>query len=379
MSNSVLAALAADEELVVAPTVELAELTTLRLGGPAAGYVAALTTAAAVRAITALADAGTAVLVVGGGSNLVVADAGFDGVVLHLRNAEISLITGVDGVAIVRAGAGAPWREVVEWSLERGLGGIECLAGIPGSAGATPVQNVGAYGVEISQVLHRALLFERATGTHRWVTPADLQLGYRTSRLKRHRFDGELGDVVLEVELALTTDGLSAPIRYAELAAKLGVAPDDRVAVGAAAAAVLELRTGKGMVLDPDDPDTYSAGSFFTNPVIEPARWDEVRARIVAATGVDPTAHRGADGHKLSAAWLISRAGFERGFTVTDDARVGLSTKHSLALTNRGGGTTAELMVLAATVRAGVRAAFGVELEPEPVLVGTTIAAGATV
>ena len=280
---------------------------------------------------------------------------------------------------LLRADAGVVWDDVVSASIDAGLGGIECLSGIPGSAGATPVQNVGAYGVEIADVLTRVLLLERATGTVEWVSADTLELGYRTSNLK-HTGRG----VVLAIELQLRTDGLSAPLRFGELARRLGVTVADAEAPGtvrrpasAVREAVLELRRGKGMVHDPADHDTWSAGSFFTNPVIATADAAAVRdavARLHGAAVADAMpCYPAGEGHsKLSAAWLIERAGFVRGYP-GPEAPVRLSTRHTLALTNRGGATTADLVGLAREVRAGVRDAFGVTLHPEPVWVGVDI------
>lgn len=340
--------------------VSFAELTTLRLGG---------TPRIAVRCATqeAIAAACSRIdgpfLVVGGGSNLVVAEGSLDLTAVILENSEVTF--GSDGV--VRAEAGAVWDDVVAGAVERGLGGIECLSGIPGSAGATPVQNVGAYGAEISDVLTRVKLYDRGTGSVSWEPASSLELAYRYSNLKFTQ-----RAVVLEIELQLSTDGLSRPLRFGQLAGEAG----ERRAVSEVRSEVLALRRGKGMVLEPEDHDTWSAGSFFTNPIVPAAVADEVRARVLAERGEEDAARMPAwpagDEVKLSAAWLIERAGFPRGYP-GEGAPARLSTKHTLALTNRGSATADDLIALARDIRAGVLSVFGVTLEPEPVWVGASI------
>lgn len=349
----------------------LSELTTLRLGGPARAYVRCESAAETAREVARCDAAGEPVLLVGGGSNLVVADTGFDGTVVHLRGDRIE----IEGTTLT-ADAGAVWDDVVSASVDAGLGGLECLSGIPGSAGATPVQNVGAYGVEVASWLDAVELYHRATGETAWVAPETLGLAYRTSRLKQHSASGPAGsaadvgpaDVVLRVRFALT-DGASAPVRYGELARALGAEAGGTVEPSRARAEVLALRRSKGMVLDPADHDTWSVGSFFTNPVVPD---DAAVARVEEAAGESTPRYPAPAGIKLSAGWLIERAGFHKGFA-GGRTGVSLSTKHTLALTNRGTGTTTELLALAAEVRDGVFARFGVELHPEPVLVGAEL------
>ncbi|MCA1655146.1 MAG: UDP-N-acetylmuramate dehydrogenase, partial [Pseudonocardiaceae bacterium] len=259
------------------------------------------------------------------------------------------------------------WDAVVCRTVEAGLGGLECLSGIPGSVGATPVQNVGAYGVEVAQLLISTDVLDRASGEVRTLRAAELALGYRTSMLK-----GTERAVVLRVRFELADGGLSAPIRYTELARVLGVRQGRRVPVADARAAVLELRRGKGMVLDVADHDTWSVGSFFTNPVVVDTELPAVLARIAERVGQETPVPRypaGVGTSKLSAAWLIERAGFAKGYPGSGSP-VALSDKHTLALTNRGTATTADVLSLAGEVRDGVLAAFGIELHPEPVLVG---------
>jgi len=341
----------------VAEYVPLAALTTLRVGPVARRLITCVTADQVVATLGALDRAGIPALVLGGGSNVVVAGELADLTVVRLCNAEIS----VDG-ALLRAEAGADWDAVVVRSVEANLGGLECLSGIPGSAGATPVQNVGAYGVEVADWLTRVRLLDRASGEVRWVPAAELGFGYRHSVLKNSS-----AATVLEVEFALDSDGRSAPVRYGELAGALGVSPGDRAEPALVRAAVLALRRSKGMVLDDADHDTWSVGSFFTNPVVD----EECFARLCAAVDGPVPHYPAPDGVKLAAGWLVERAGFGKGFPGAGPCR--LSTKHALALTNRGSATTADVLALARTVRAGVHAAFGVTLIPEPVLVGCTL------
>jgi len=350
----------ADAGAQVRHGVAMAELTTLRAGGPARTVLRCTSTAAVVAAVRELDGAGEPVLVLGGGSNLLVADAGFDGTVVHVATTATQLAAGGD---LVRIEAGADWDGVVAATVAAGHGGLECLSGIPGSAGATPVQNVGAYGAEIASALHRVQLLDRASGAVRWVAPEELALGYRTSALKHTDVA-----VVLAVELRLRPDGLSAPLTYRELTSTLGAEAGQRLPAAQVRAAVLSLRRGKGMVLDPENHDSWSAGSFFTNPVLD----EDALHRVVARTGPEVPQYPAPDGTKLSAGWLIERAGFVRGYP-GPDAPARLSTKHTLALTNRGCASAAELLDLARTVREGVYRAFGVLLEPEPVLVGCAI------
>jgi UDP-N-acetylmuramate dehydrogenase len=363
----------------------LAEYTTLRLGGPARRFSVAGSSAELVSAVAAADRDGEPLLVLGGGSNLVVADEGFPGVVV--RAASAGLAFAPDGETVeVTAAAGEDWDEAVRQCLAAGLSGIECLSGIPGSAGATPIQNVGAYGQEVAETIVAVQAYDRMAGEVIRLAPADLEFGYRTSMFKRQAAgdggqDGAGGRrgagtgrfVVLDVTFRLAASPLSAPVRYGELARLLGVTEGSRVPLNDARAAVLELRRGKGMVLDPADPDTCSAGSFFTNPVLPATQFGELSAELGGLGGIPHWP--AADGAvKLSAAWLIEHAGFGRGFRLADDpdgARI--STKHTLALTNPGGASTASLMSLARAIRDGVRAAFGVELAAEPTLVGVSL------
>ena len=326
-----------------------ASLTTLRVGGtPAAAYEC--TSAEQLADTVARLDrAGTPLLVVGGGSNLLVADGELDLAAVLVRNEGITL----DDDLRLRIQAGTEWDAVVAYAVEHGLGGIEALSGIPGSAGATPVQNVGAYGSEIADVLTRVRLWNRETGADEWVPAESLDLAYRYSNLK---FTSRA--VVLEIELQLQDTDLSIPLRH------LG---GERVPLAKARESVLETRRAKGMVLDAADHDTWSAGSFFTNPVVPSAVADEIEAEVGEERM--PRFPAGDGQEKLSAAWLIERAGCHRGFP-REDAPARLSTKHTLALTNRGQARAADIADLARRVQDQVRGAFGVELHPEPVWVG---------
>lgn len=331
--------------------VPLAALTTLHLGGPASTVLRCGSVGAVVAAVRACDAAGEPVLVLGGGSNLVVADDGFAGTVVHL--VADAVVVEADGVT---AEAGADWDALVATTVAAGLGGLECLSGIPGSTGATPVQNVGAYGVEVGDVLGSVQLLDRRSGEVAWVGAEQLGLGYRSSALKHSD-----AAVVLAVRFTLEASGLSRAVRFGELATALGCEPGTRHPVAQVREAVLGLRRGKAMVLADGDHDSWSAGSFFTNPVVD-----------VVPSGYDGPVHPAPEGHKLSAAWLIEHAGFRRGFP-GEDAPARLSTRHTLALTNRGAASTQDLLALARTVRDGVAGRFGVRLEPEPVLLGCTL------
>ena len=335
----------------VAENVPLGPLTTLRIGPVARRLITCTSTEQIVEVLRAVDD----VLVLAGGSNVVLADDLTALNVVLLANTEITVEDN-----IVRAEAGAAWDDVVVTSLAHGLGGLECLSGIPGSAGATPVQNVGAYGAEVADTIRRVRLLDRRTGEDRWVAPQELQFGYRTSIL-RHSQDA----IVLEVELALDAEGQSAPLRYGELAAALDADTGSRTDPTRVREAVLSLRANKGMVLDDADHDTWSVGSFFTNPVVTPAEFDRLQRRVDGPVPNYPAPN----GVKLAAGWLVEHAGFGKGYP-GDDSAARLSTKHALALTNRGHATTADVIALARAVRDGVRTTFGIELTPEPILIG---------
>lgn len=348
-------------------TRRLADLTTLRVGGPAADYVEASTPDDLVEAV-AKADAdGTPVLVLGGGSNLLVADEGFPGRVVRVATGGITTVDCSDcGGAVVDLAAGETWDDVVAHAVSQGWKGIEALSGIPGCAGATPIQNVGAYGQQIADVVASVRAYDRIAGETVTLPAAACGFGYRTSAFKRQ--PGR--HVVLSVRLQLELGELSRPVAYPELARDLAIRlerPDfavgDRAPLAAVREAVLAIRARKGMVLDAADHDTWSAGSFFTNPQLTPADAERLPADAPRFPGDDGLV-------KTSAAWLIEHAGFARGHG-RGPAR--LSSRHTLALTNRGGATAGDLVALAREIRDGVRERFGVTLVPEPVLVGVSL------
>ena len=356
----------------------LADLTTLRVGGPIARLVPATSADALVDAVAAADAAGGPLLVVGGGSNLLASDAPFEGTVVDVQPfGEVASIIHEDpcGSVVVRAGAGTVWDAFVSWTLSEGLSGVEALSGIPGTIGASPVQNVGAYGHEVSETIESVEAYDRLTGIVVRLLPSDLGFAYRSSAIKRSVGEPGLGDhpwgpsgrwVVLSVDFRLERSPLSAPVMYAELARRLGVEAGERADASLVRSTVLDLRSGKGMVLDPEDHDTWSAGSFFTNPILPEA----------AAASLPAGAPRGRAGEGLvttSAAWPIAHAGCGKGFPPPEAGappRASLSTKHVLALTNRGGATGADIEALARAVRERVFEAFGVTLVPEPVTVG---------
>jgi UDP-N-acetylmuramate dehydrogenase len=331
----------------------LAEFTTLGLGGPSRSLIRVDSAEQAVQAMRqALAD-DEAVLVLAGGSNVVIGDAGFAGTTILLRSRGIAILgEGRDGVS-VRAAAGHRLDELVAWTVDGSLAGIECLSGIPGSVGATPIQNVGAYGQEIADVLSHITVYDRELDRVVELTAADCGLAYRTSALK-----GSSRYLVLDVTLRLRRDDCGGPLRYGELTRRLG--DDLRPPLKQVRRTVLELRRGKGMVIDPNDPDTRSVGSFFTNPVVDEALLERIGGDDDVPHWTQP------DGRmKLAAAWLIEHAGFTKGYQA---GGVGISSKHTLALVNRGG-TTGELVEFARTIRAEVFRRYGVRLDPEPVFV----------
>ena len=334
----------------------LANHTTLRVGGPAREMITVDTEAELVETVRTLDAGGEPLLILGGGSNLLIGDAGFDGTVIKIATRGVDEDTTACSGAVVTVSAGEPWDPLVGYAIEREWSGLEAMSGIPGLVGATPIQNVGAYGADVSELISTVRTLDRSTGQIKTLFPIECGFGYRTSRFKSDpgRF------LVLSVTFQLRLGSMSQPIRYLELARALGIEVGQRAPASEVRQAVLALRTTKGMVLVQDDHDTWSAGSFFTNPMISFAK----------ARTLPPDAPRfnQSDGMiKTSAAWLIERAGFGKGF---GDGSARLSSKHTLALTNRGGATAADLLSLARQIRAGVQAKFGIELVPEPVLVG---------
>ncbi len=339
----------------------LADHTTLRIGGAARTWLEPQTEADLIDAVRTADDAGQPLLVLGGGSNVVVADAGFDGTVVHtggLRGIRADDVAACSG-AFISVAAGEPWDAFVATTIGSGQVGVEALSGIPGLVGATPIQNVGAYGQEVAQTIARVRVYDRQERRVVTRSAVECHFGYRTSVFKAFpdRF------VVLTVSFQFRLGTLSAPIRYTELARALDIAPGDRAPMAEVREAVLALRRSKGMVVDPDDRDTWSAGSFFTNPVVDGALADGLPAEAPRYPQPDGRV-------KTSAAWLIEHAGFSRGFGA---GLARLSTKHTLAITNRGGATATDVMALAREIRDGVEHAYGVRLVPEPVLVGVAL------
>ncbi len=377
--------------------VLLADHTTLRVGGPATRFVRADSEEQIITEIRTADAAGEPVLVLGGGSNVLVSDAGFAGLVIQDTRADlkVDMVDSCGGASLSVTG-GMVWDDVVVRAVAEGWVGFEALSGIPGLTGAAPIQNIGAYGQELSGVLASVRVYDRALGRPRMLALVELEFGYRSSLLKRSMQvgdqDGRLWRpspryVVLEVAFQARLGTLSAPIAYAELARKVGVELGTRAPMAQVREAVLELRTGKGMVAQPRavtggavDFDTWSAGSFFTNPIVPataaqslpegaprfPVRSGKPETTSGPSLGtVDPSVV------KTSAAWLIEHAGFTKGFGVHGpQSAATLSTKHTLALTNRGSASAADLLELGRAVRDGVQQTFGIDLIPEPVVVG---------
>ena len=329
--------------------VPLAPLTTLGVGGPAKRFA----TFETVRDLQGLLETAEPILVLGGGSNVVIDDAGFPGLVIQPANRAVTRIGLFEDRAIVSAFAGVVWDDFVAQMIGEGLAGLECLSGIPGLVGATPMQNVGAYGQEVADTIAFVRAWDRKRGELVKLDAAECGFAYRSSAFK-----GSDRWIICEVRFELPRRTESMPIKYAELAKALGIAEGGTAPLQRVRDTVIALRRGKGMVVDPSDPESRSAGSFFTNPIVAP----DVAARIATAPH-----WLQADGRvKLAAAWLIERAGFAKG---TTRGHVGISHKHALALVNRGGATAAELFAFADEIIAGVEATFGVTLVPEPILV----------
>lgn len=342
----------------VSDNASLAPLTTLRLGGPARRLVTAEREAELVDIVREVDRRSEKLLVIGGGSNLVVSDDGFDGTVVRIGTR--GRVVDGDEVTVQ---AGEPWDDLVGSLVDDGLAGVECLAGIPGLAGATPMQNVGAYGQDVSETIVRLRALDRERGEVVTFDKAACHFAYRNSV-----FRGRDRHVILDVTFRLERSRTSKPIRYAELAKALAVGEGATAPLAEVRSTIVELRRKKGMVLDPSDSDTTSAGSFFTNPIVTAEDLERVRARW---EGPPMPVFAESDGRsKLSAGWLIENAGFKKGLTL---GRVAVSSKHALALTNRGGATTKDLVALARQIRAGVFARFGVMLENEPVFVGVAL------
>lgn len=381
------------QKAVEAGSAALADLTTMGVGGPIAELVVADTEEQIIDTVQAADAAEQPLLVVGGGSNIVAGDEPFEGVVLIDDRRGITVPDeSACGGATVSVVGGHPWDDFVCEAVSRGWAGAEAMSGIPGSVGAAPVQNIGAYGAEAADILALVTVWDRARSVRRVLPLADLKLGYRTSVLKRSLTDPEAGGgrtwgptgryVVLEVQFQMQHATRSAPIRYGQLAGHLGVEVGDRVPAIRLREAVLELRRSKGMVLDPADPDSVSAGSFFTNPIMsaEQAKTlpeEAPRFAVQDHSLISPVSGQGPTVEglvKSSAAWLIDHAGVAKGSVAPgSNGRAAISSKHVLALTNRGGATGADIARLSEYVRDQVRKTYGVNLVPEPVAVGVDL------
>ncbi|MFT4470993.1 UDP-N-acetylmuramate dehydrogenase [Arthrobacter sulfonylureivorans] len=354
----------------------LAPLTTAGVGGVAGRYVEARSESEIIDAVRAADGSGEDLLIVGGGSNLVISDDGYPGTVIHVANTGYA-VDERDGSVVLTVQAGQPWDDLVALTVTNGWSGLEALSGIPGLTGATPVQNVGAYGSDVSQTITRVRTWDRHTGSLREFENNDLEFGYRDSILKRSTVNGSPRFVVLEVEFRLTAGRQSLPIRYAELARALGVEIGGTAKAADVRREVLRLRASKGMVHDPADRDTFSTGSFFTNPIVDAATAEKLPANAPRWPADDKI--------KLSAAWLIDHAGFAKGFGLEGTSngnlnghdlaggRASLSTKHTLAITNRGEASAEDILVIARAVRDGVERTFGIRLQPEPLLIGCSL------
>lgn len=352
-----------DADIPILENVPLADRTTLAVGGPARFYAEPHSPDAVREALAWARSRGIDVMVLGGGSNLLVADRGVAALVLRVQVRGVEVYTRA-GAGFVVAGAGEPWDGVVAGAVERGWAGLECLSGIPGDAGATPIQNVGAYGQEVSETLVTVRAIDRETGDDVEIPASDCGFGYRDSAFKRHLAGRYL---ITHVVFHLTPGGPPA-VRYAEISRALAGAPSPSLAD--ARAAVLALRRSKSMVYDPSDENHRSAGSFFTNPIVPDAVLAGAReaARSALRPGEAMPEHPVSPGWtKLAAGWLIERSGLAKG---TSDGPVGLSTRHALAIVNRGGATAAQIVAFATMIKRRVRDRFGVTLQPEPNLVG---------
>jgi UDP-N-acetylmuramate dehydrogenase len=362
---------------------DLSELTTIRVGGPAHLLVDATSESELIAAAHDAWGGQDEWLILGGGSNIVVADDGFDGTVIRVLTRGIERLLTEPGRVRLRVQAGEPWDAVVAHAVENGWAGVEALSGIPGSTGAAPIQNIGAYGQELAAVLAAVDFLDYLDGDVQRLSAADLELDYRSSAIKH----GRQGVVTaIEIDLLDTGDALSAPVAFEQLAGALGVKLGERVAIDEVRDTVLALRASKGMVLDPSDPDSVSCGSFFTNPIVgenfartlpeNAPRWpmEEDPADVAVALGEQPALPPQRSDHriKLSAAWLIESAGIGRGFALPG-SKAAVSSKHTLAIVNRGGASAEEIAQLARFIQTRVYSEYGVRLQPEPNLVGVQL------
>ena len=349
--------------LKIDENVKLAPLTTLGVGGAARFFVRAESETEVVKALAFAREHDFPVFVLGGGSNVLIADAGFDGLVLQIALKGIAVGREEAGRVSVTAQAGEDWDEFVGFCVGENLAGLECLSGIPGWVGGTPVQNVGAYGQEVAETIRSVRVFDRKSGELLDLSNAECRFSYRQSifnAAEKNRF------IVLAVTFALLRDG-APKIVYRDLVEYFG---DRSPTLAEARAAVREIRAAKAMLVRQGGPDAASAGSFFKNPIVSRERFAEV-CELAAALGLDavPSYPAGDEARKIPAAWLIEQSGFPKGFR---KGRAGLSTRHALALTNRGEATAAELVALKNEIQTAVKKRFGVELETEPILIGFT-------
>lgn len=334
----------------------LRDYTTLHIGGPAKKFLHATTEAELINAVSAADSAGEPVLIIGGGSNVLVGDEGFSGTVIRVETKGNSYAVDACSGGMISVAAGEDWDEFVEWIIGKGFAGVETLSGIPGTVGASPIQNIGAYGHEVSEVIARVRTWDRKAGELKTLSNTECEFAYRTSKFKKEKDRY----VVLEVTFQLRQGEMSLPIAYKELADYLGVELGARALVSDVRKAVLELRSRKGMVINKKDHDTWSAGSFFVNPIVD--------AAIAAKLPSDAPKWPQSDGRvKLSAAWLMEQSGVNKGSAHNG---AGVSSKHVLALVNNGSATSADMVELARSAKAAVREKFGIELEPEVRFVG---------
>ncbi|MDM7924281.1 MAG: UDP-N-acetylmuramate dehydrogenase [Pyrinomonadaceae bacterium] len=344
-------------DLAIWENVSLAPLTTLGVGGPARYFVRAETEEMVGLAFCFADERGLPVFVLGGGSNILVSDEGFDGLVLQIAIKGIEAAEDADGIARVRAGAGEDWDPFVAYCVERGLAGVECLSGIPGFVGGTPVQNVGAYGQEVSETITKVRCFDRSTGEIVNIAGSDCGFSYRRSifnSTEKGRY------TVLAVEYALRIDG-EPLVAYRDLIEHFA---QGKPSLAEVREAVIEIRRRKSMVIDPADANSRSAGSFFKNPVIPVEVHKHLESRLRMSVPTFPASEGFV---KVPAAWLIENAGFEKGYRL---GNAGISTRHTLAIVNLGGATAAEIVDLMREIQSGVNARFGIKLQPEPVFVG---------
>jgi len=337
----------------------LANHTSLRIGGPAKNFVHATTEEDLVNAVKAADAAGEEVLIIGGGSNVLVSDAGFNGTVIRVETKGNTYHVDACSGGMITVAAGEDWDQFVAWILEKGFAGLETMSGIPGTVGGAPIQNIGAYGHEVSEVIARVRTWDRKTGAYKTFSNSECEFSYRSSIFKKN--PGRY--VIIDVTFQLRNGEMSLPIKYKELAGYLGVELESRVLVSEVRKAVLALRAAKGMLLDQKDHDTWSAGSFFVNPVLS--------AEAAAKLPADAPRWTQEDGRvKTSAAWLMENAGVKKGHVHNG---AGVSSKHVLALVNNGEASAVDIAELARSTRSAVKEKFGIILEPEVQFVGLSL------